>query len=401
MLGKIFKDIYVRPSRPILRRKALAEALVRDLAGESFADYSSGMFLAAPRRTGKSTFLSNDLIPECRDRGWLPVYVDLWVNRDVDPALLIAGAIGTALGEYESALSKAAKKAGIEKINLLRTLSWDFTKPHLPAGTTLAKALEVLHEVSGKLVVLIVDEAQHSLNSESGLNAMFALKAARDHLNRGTRPDGLRLVFTGSSRDKLANLVLKSKQPFYGASITPFPLLGHDFVAFVTEVWNSRLAATNQFRQEDIEAAFQLVGRRPEMLNKLLTEASIGLGEAGNLGDLLRDGALNHQAGVWSDYESAFNDLSPLQRAVLEVMAERAISKQPFSPFAEKTFQEVNRKLELAGNDANASTPNVQKALDVLREKELVWKANRGEYALEDASMAEWLTQSKSSPTRN
>jgi hypothetical protein len=380
------------PTRPILSRKLLAEALARDLAGESFADYSSGMFLAAPRRTGKSTFLRNDLIPECKARGWLPVYVDLWMNREIDPAELISGAIGKALGEFESAVSKAAKKAGIEKISLLRTLSWDFTKPQLPAGTTLSHALDVLHQVSGQMIVLIVDEAQHALNSEGGVNAMFALKAARDHLNGSSTTDGLRLVFTGSSRDKLANLVLKSKQPFFGAHITPFPLLSRDFVEFVTDLWNQRLAATNQFNLEDMDYAFQLVGRRPEMLNKLLTEVSVGLGEASNLGELLRTGALNHQAGIWSDYESAYNDLSPLQQAVLEVMGERTLSKQAFSPFAEKTFQDVNRKLEQAQVEPNASTPNVQKALEVLREKELVWKANRGEYALEDSTMAEWLS---------
>ncbi|NWD26604.1 hypothetical protein HX864_25270 [Pseudomonas yamanorum] len=380
------------PTRPILNRKSLAEALARDLAGESFADYSSGMFLAAPRRTGKSTFLRNDLIPECRARGWLPVYVDLWMNREIDPAELISGAIGKALGEFESAVSKAAKKAGIEKISLLRTLSWDFTKPQLPAGTTLAHALDVLHQISGQMIVLIVDEAQHALNSENGVNAMFALKAARDHLNGGSTADGLRLVFTGSSRDKLANLVLKSKQPFFGAHITPFPLLSRDFVEFVTDLWNQRLAATNQFNLEDMDYAFQLVGRRPEMLNKLLTEVSVGLGEASNLGELLRTGALNHQAGIWSDYESAYNDLSPLQQAVLEVMGERTLGKQAFSPFAEKTFQDINSKLELAQAEPNASTPNVQKALEVLREKELVWKANRGEYALEDSTMAEWLS---------
>lgn len=379
------------PTRPILSRKLLAEALARDLAGESFADYSSGMFLAAPRRTGKSTFLRNDLIPECKARGWLPVYVDLWMNREIDPAELISGAIGKALGEFESAVSKAAKKAGIEKISLLRTLSWDFTKPQLPAGTTLTHALDVLHQVSGQMIVLIVDEAQHALNSEGGVNAMFALKAARDHLNGSNTTDGLRLVFTGSSRDKLANLVLKSKQPFFGAHITPFPLLSRDFVEFVTDLWNQRLAATNQFNLEDMDYAFQLVGRRPEMLNKLLTEVSVGLGEASNLGELLRTGALNHQAGIWSDYESAYNDLSPLQQAVLEVMGERTLGKQAFSPFAEKTFQDINSKLELAQAEPNASTPNVQKALEVLREKELVWKANRGEYALEDSTMAEWL----------
>lgn len=381
------------PVRPLLRRHQLATALAQDLAGESLVDYSSGMFLAAPRRTGKSTFLNNDFIPECVQRGWLPVYVDLWSDRDAAPAQLISGAIGTALARFEGALARTAKKAGVDKINLLRTLSWDFTRPQLPAGTTLAQALAVLHQVSGQLVVLIIDEAQHALNSEDGLNAMFALKAARDHLNRGDRPDGLRLVFTGSSRDKLANLVLKSKQPFFGASITPFPLLGREYVEFITALWNRRLADSNQFKVEDLAYAFELVGRRPEMLNKLLAEVSVGLGEAGNLGELLRNGALNHQAGVWSDYESAWNELTPLQQAVLEVMAERTLGRQPFSPFTEQTLIEVSRKLEQAQAVANVNTANVQKALDALRDKELVWKANRGEYALEDTAMAEWLTR--------
>ncbi|HDS1778876.1 TPA: hypothetical protein QEM49_003404 [Pseudomonas putida] len=381
------------PVRPLLRRNQLANALAQDLAGESLVDYSSGMFLAAPRRTGKSTFLNNDFIPECVQRGWLPVYVDLWSDRDAAPAQLISGAIGAALARFEGALARTAKKAGVDKINLLRTLSWDFTRPQLPAGTTLAQALAVLHQVSGQLVVLIIDEAQHALNSEDGLNAMFALKAARDHLNRGDRPDGLRLVFTGSSRDKLANLVLKSKQPFFGASITPFPLLGREYVEFITALWNRRLADSNQFKVEDLAYAFELVGRRPEMLNKLLAEVSVGLGEAGNLGELLRNGALNHQAGVWSDYESAWNELTPLQQAVLEVMAERTLGRQPFSPFTEQTLVEVSRKLEQAQAVANVNTANVQKALDALRDKELVWKANRGEYALEDTSMAEWLAR--------
>lgn len=380
--------------RPIFQRPELAESLARDVAGESFVDYSSGLFLAAPRRTGKSTFLRNDFIPECEKRGWLAVYVDLWANRETDPAELIAGTVGTALGKFEGGVTKAVKNLGIDKISLLRTLSWDFTKSQLPAGTTLAKALDVLHQVSGKMIVLIIDEAQHALNSESGLNTMFALKAARDQLNGGHESDGLRLVFTGSSRDKLANLVLKSKQPFFGAHITPFPLLGQDYVEFATGVWNGRLADSNQFIAADLAYAFDLVGHRPEMLHKLLSEVSVGRGEASNLGELLRTGALNHQAGIWSDYESAYNDLSALQRAVLDVMAERAITKQPFVPFSEQTFQDVNRRLELAQADPNASTPSVQKALDVLREKELVWKANRGEYALEDTAMAEWLTRS-------
>jgi len=382
------------PTRTIFKRKALAEELVRALAGETIADFSSGMFLAAPRRTGKSTFLKNDLIPECSVRGWLPVYVDLWDDRDADPADLISGAIAEALVEYESSAKKMAKRAGIDKVSLLRTLSWDFSKPVLPAGTSLSKALEILHQVSEKMIVLIVDEAQHALNSERGINAMFALKAARDQLNQGGQGDRIRMVFTGSSRDKLANLVLKRDQPFYGASITPFPLLGREYVEAVTGELNARLAITNQFTADDIEHAFQLVGNRPEMLNKLVAEVSVGLGEASNLGELLRTGALNHQAGVWSDYESSYNDLNPMQQAVLAVLAERTVKKQPYAPFAEQSVLDVARRLELTGSDTKASVPNIQNALNALREKDLVWKSNRGEYALEDSAMAAWLTRS-------
>jgi len=381
--------------RTIFKRGELASQLVGELAGEGYADYSSGMFLAAPRRTGKSTFLETDLIPECLNRGWLPVYIDLWTDRTANPADLIAGGIGNALQQFESSTRKAVKKVGIDKISLLRTLSWDFTKPQLPDGTTLTQALEVLHKVSTQMIVLIIDEAQHALNSEGGINAMFALKAARDHLNKGDKPDGLRLVFTGSSRDKLANLVLKSKQPFFGASIIPFPLLGKDYVSAYTTQVNARLAAGNQFSIEDVEYAFHLVGSRPEMLTKLVAEVSVGHGEAGNLGELLRTGALNHQADVWSDFESSYNELSALQKAVVEVLAERTIQKLTFAPFSEQTVTNVARKLELSESDTKASTANIQNAVNALREKELVWKSDRGEYALEDASMAQWLTRKR------
>lgn len=380
-------------TRPFFKRPALAESLVKELAGETFFDHSSGLFLAAPRRTGKSTFLKGDLIPACQARGWQAVYVDLWANKQIDPAELLSGAIGAALAEHESALTKAAKKIGVEKLNLLRTLTWDFSKPQLPAGTTLTKALDVLHSVSGKLIVLIVDEAQHALNTPAGVETMFALKAARDHLNSGMGPDGIRMVFTGSSRDKLANLVLKNNQPFYGARVTEFPRLGRDYVEFVTELWNRNLAADNQFAADDVESAFEIVGRRPEMLTSLMVDTRVILGEASNLGELLKDGALTYQHGVWSDYESACSDLSPLQRAVLEEIAYRAVSKQPFAPFANQTIEVINRRLELAQHEPYATKPNVQRSLELLRERELIWKANHGEYALEDSSMAEWLVK--------
>lgn len=379
----------------VFRRDNLALTIAQGLIGEGLHDYSSGLFLAAPRRTGKSTFLREDLVPQCLKQDWVPVYVDLWAYREKDPSDLISAAIAAALVPYEKGIRKLAKSAGLEKLNFLRTLSWDFTRPQLPVGATLTQALELLHSAAQKMIVLIIDEAQHALTSEAGVNAMFALKAARDELNQGVERGigGLRLVLTGSNRDKLAHLVLNKNQPFYGSSITPFPLLGRDFTKAYTAHLNSHLAQTNQFSAADIDAAFELVGRRPEMLRAIIGDVALELGEAENLGELLRNSAELLRAGVWEEFESAYNALTLAQRAVLEVMADRAHDNQPFAPFADATVTEVGKTLEVLGSDVVPGTQTIQAAIDSLREKELVWKSSRGAYALEDKALGEWLRQ--------
>lgn len=379
----------------VFRRDSLALTIAQGLIGEGLHDYSSGLFLAAPRRTGKSTFLREDLVPRCVEQGWLPVYVDLWADRDKDPAELIRGAVAAALAPFEKGIRKLAKSAGVEKLNFLRTLSWDFSTPQLPADATLSQALELLHRAAQKMIVLIIDEAQHALTSPAGINAMFALKAARDELNQGQDRGigGLRLVLTGSNRDKLAHLVLNKNQPFYGSSITPFPLLGKDFTRAYTAHLNSHLAQTNQFSAADIDAAFDLVGRRPEMLRTIIGDVALELGEAENLGDLLRNSAELLRAGVWEEFESAYNALTLPQRAVLEVMADRAHDNQPFAPFADVTVLAVGKALETLGSDVVPGTQTIQAAIDSLRDKELVWKSSRGAYALEDKAFGDWIRQ--------
>lgn len=59
----------------VFRRPTLASSIADGLVGAGIQDFTSGLFLAAPRRTGKSTFLREDLIPECQLRGW---WVTLW-----------------------------------------------------------------------------------------------------------------------------------------------------------------------------------------------------------------------------------------------------------------------------------------------------------------------------------
>lgn len=383
----------------VFKRNSLALTIAQGLDGEGLHDYSSGLFLAAPRRTGKSTFLREDLVPHCVERGWLPIYVDLWADREKDPADLISAAIAVALVPHEQGIRKLASTMGIEKLNFLRTLSWDFSKPRLPVGATLTQALELLHRAAHKMIVLIIDEAQHALSSEAGINAMFALKAARDELNQGKDRGngGVRLVLTGSNRDKLAHLVLNKNQPFFGSGITPFPLLGRDFTKAYTAHLNGHLAASNQFSETDIDAAFELVGRRPEMLRTVISDVALELGEAENLGELLRNSAQVLRAGVWEEFESAYNALTLPQRAVMEVMADRAHDNQPFAPFSDATVVSVGKALESMGSDLVPGTQTIQAAIDSLRDKELLWKSSRGAYALEDKAFGEWVRHHRTS----
>jgi hypothetical protein len=57
-------------------RPGLAESYCDSLEGRGLVDGRSGLFLAAPRRTGKSTFLREDLLPAMQQRAWTTIYVD-------------------------------------------------------------------------------------------------------------------------------------------------------------------------------------------------------------------------------------------------------------------------------------------------------------------------------------
>lgn len=374
----------------IFRRPELAVELCNRLEGVGLVDARSGLFLAAPRRVGKSTFLREDLLPEVVRRGWLPIYVDLWEKKDRDPALLLADAIKAQLQQHEGSITKVARAAKLSKVSVFGTLTLDLSQPGLPSDISLADVIAELRKLAKKPLVLIVDEAQHALSSEAGTNAMFGLKAARDRLNTSASSPQLMLVFTGSNRDKLAHLVLNRMQPFFGSSVTTFPFLDRRFTDAFTAWANTALAEGNQLEAESVYSAFQLVGYRPEMLRELVGQVALS-GEAGKLSQLLEQGARDINNRLWDEFESEFNSLSPNQKAVLQVLISKG---SPWSPFSEESMSAYRA---LTGQ-STISTATVQSALDGLRERNLVWRESRGAYALEDQGLAEWFKHRRSAP---
>ncbi|SNT26271.1 hypothetical protein [Tropicimonas sediminicola] len=337
----------------------------------------AGLFLAAPRRTGKSTFLRRDLMPLLQEQGRIVLYVDLWADREVDPGKLIVTCIARALEESDGPIAKLRRNVPFSGVGAL-----GFRVELKSAGTwegTIPDALLLLVKATGKDVVMIVDEAQHSLISETGKNAMFALKAARDAVNQSDLEGKLYLVMTGSHRDKLAALVHDHQAPFFGASVRDFPPLGREYTAALTGHLNARLADNAKLDPDLVEAAFDRLGRRPERLNACLREMILGteFGEAAlnKLVDASIDAAREQLL-------SEISTLSDLQQALLRRMAEDGIE---FAPFTEATRKRLGAQGKAPSKGA------VQKALNALRDKGLVWRPGFGRYVLESAEVAQAL----------
>lgn len=366
-------------------RTELAQELARALQGNQiFGDAHNGLFLAAPRRTGKSTFLKEDLKPELERLGMVVVYVDLWADQRRDPGELIADAIGQALQPRLGLMARAARATGVQNVTIAGALQIDTSRIGRVDGTTVVDALRALHAAAGAPVVLIIDEAQHALTSEAGEVAMAALKSARDQLNAPGRVN-LMLVMSGSDRDKLLRLVNTNSAPFYGSQIQKMPELDRHFIDFVADLVEAQRPDLRPVDRALLDTAFAKFGRRPQFFMAALGDALSPLSShEGRFELAVMAAAEDRQHADEAQMESDYLGLRPLERAVLWRLLEQGQRYRPYDAealrfYAEKTGEKV-------------TTAKAQRALENLRQHNppMAWKSARSEYAVDDAAMHRW-----------
>lgn len=369
-------------------REWLAKQLVEALQGKAvFSDAYNGLFLAAPRRTGKSTFLQGDLKPALEQQGIVVVYVDLWADLRRDPGILIAEGIARALEPQLGLVARTAKAAGLENISIGGWLKIDTTKIGQIDGATLPEALRALHEAAKAPVALIIDEAQHALTSEAGETAMAALKSARDQLNNPGRVN-LMLVMSGSDRDKLLRLVNTNGAPFYGSQIQRMPVLDPDFIAHIARLIEAQRPELVPVDQAVLLEAFQRFGHRPQFFMEALGQALSPLSDiAGRFEPAVLQAAQQRQQLDEAQMESEYLGLKALEQAVLWRLLEQGQRFRPYDAEALRFYQQKSGK--------KVSAQQAQNALETLRQRTpaLVWKSARGEYAVDDAAMHRWYEQ--------
>ena len=112
----------------VYHRTALARQMAEQLLKPKVLDrpLRSGLFLSGLRRTGKTTFLRQDLIPVLEQGDWGPgaharsavvIYVDLWsneANREVsDPGGFKSPRSGMSAGQRRSDPGLASVRAAV------------------------------------------------------------------------------------------------------------------------------------------------------------------------------------------------------------------------------------------------------------------------------------------------
>ncbi|KMT54691.1 AAA family ATPase [Pseudomonas fildesensis] len=263
----------------IFQRPDLAESMANQLLNPGVLDEGlrSGLFLSGLRRTGKTTFLRNDLIPALEAAGALVIYVDLWSDTLANPATLVYNAICKTLKELQmpgSAVLEMLKRVSNVDVGAAGfTFGFKLDSIGNAGGPTLAQALTEVVDQAKTDLVLIIDEVQHAISSDDGNQLLLALKAARDAINpRPNTPGYFLFIGTGSHRAQVSELTAKRNQAFSGATSTAYPLLKGDYVEFLL----NRLAMTvKKEKLPSLEAAveaFNTLGNRPEEMLKALRQ---------------------------------------------------------------------------------------------------------------------------------
>ncbi len=367
----------------VFHREELGKRLAAELLSQ---DGASGLFITGPRRTGKSTFIREDLIPILGKTSQV-VYADLWEDRAANPGDVIVAAIRSELMKFDNFILRAAKGVGLDRIKV-GGLEMNLEHVGFGKGETLTKALTMLAAASKRPVALIIDEAQQTQVTDEGRQALYALKAARDALNASTGP-GFRMLATGSSSDKLASLVEDKDQAFYQAPLLQLPTLGSDYLKW----FRDRQRFEPKPTLEAMARAFHAYNHRPEPLRAVIRELSFVTGltadEIDTRFEQMVEASLTRAK---TNFLQQVNGLNPLDAAVLKVMAQEGRNFAPYSKASYANYT-VFGFASIGEIPVDITQSAVQQALERLRAEKFVWRAGRGAYLIEDSQHTTWIQQ--------
>ena len=370
------------------RRDELAEQVLGTLARGP----AQSLSLFAPRRAGKTEFLIQDLGPHAEARGHRVIYASFW-QAPLSPLAVLLHALETSResGGLADRIRTSAWRAA-PKLKLSASVPGTGTGAEAEIDLTRLKGepptnlLLYLDDLLGRVsrrsrpTILLLDEIQELARSRGNASLVAALRTGLDK-----RREGLRAVFTGSSRAGLAAMFSDREAPFFHfATPIDLPAFGSGFVDHFVAVFRRTTKRTlNRDRMLD---AFDRLHRNPYFF-RLLVQRLLHDPEH-TVGSALED--VRERIAAELGYPQAWLGLTPLQRETARALAEGA--SRPFS-------RDFRAALGAAMDDDAPTAARVQAALRRLERLGIVDVA-RGVWELADPGFGGWIAAGGEDPGR-
>lgn len=339
----------------------------------------SAYALHAKRRMGKTEFLLRDLAPVAARRGYSVGYCNLWEEddapllalidalRQMNEAPKLTAKIRSGLASRLSKVALSGSAAGMVK----GSAELEFRAGETDGATRLRQAFKAFDE-AGTHGLLLMDEAQVLADVQHEA-VEKALRALLD-----TRKDRIKVVFTGSSEDRLRRMFGVEHKAFYNwAHVEPMPRLGEEFAIELTRRANS--LTTMPLAEQGALRAFDALHRVPELFRRFLAQYLANAFEGIDAAlEACRQSLYSEEgfARVWSR-------MLPADRLLLQLVA------QEQADLHGKPVREwLGHRMQL-GRAASRSVP--QNALRRLRDRQILIQEEPGRYRFEDDVFRDWI----------
>ena len=359
-----------------VRRAELAKSYLLALKAQP----GRPLALFAPRRVGKTHFLTSDLAPVAKAAGMLPVYADLWLSRN-DPLAAVNHALEEALDDALVPKTSAGKtaKTPVKKVVVFGSgvdLGDAPARRGLPldAGLRFDALVTRLAAAANKQIVLMLDEFQVMANVQNANDLLGKVRAVlQKHKTL------VFAVFTGSSQTELGTMMASAGAPMYQfTQILTFPNLDTDYLMLLAAHYQ-QVHKEKSLVPADLERIFAHIGWKPAMMKDLIkamsadgiTDVDIGL-------KMFLADVRNVQ-----EWQGLFDSLQPLAQAVLVLISHK------IAPLSKPATDALLKEPGLA-----ATQPKIRYAVDRLRQEQILAKPEHSTtFILQDQLFADYLAQ--------
>jgi len=347
------------------------------LIDEVWRVYDSGLAnaitLFAPRRQGKTLFVTKELLPSAEARRMPVCYLDLWQRRNKPELALTEGLEAAAAIRKPRWRLKSVKgsiAAGPAKVEA--TGEAPQLEPQTALENRLRDALVALLPAKGTLL-LVLDEFQ----ALAGTKTESFVAAFRTVLQQNS--DRIRVFYTGSSRHALNTMFRRQRAPLF-ASAHPMrlPELREDFSADRAAYLEQRIG--QPVDADALHRVFIRLRHTPAFLNSVVLIMLVR--ESANVEEAFETWLDEQRAEGGSDF---IPDLRDIDLAILQTLT----SPNPDRIFASKTAAAISEAL-----GRNITTGQIQTAITRMSKAHVIAPTGEpGGYSVDDPSLYVYLTE--------